>query len=97
VKAEDLAEKVAGSAALQAQVKEDPVGTLRTLASSPLQSDNWIYRLVVLALGLTILVVASFSFVLILATDKAIPDVLVALGTGAIGALAGLLAPSPAQ
>jgi hypothetical protein len=51
----------------------------------------------VLALGLTILVVASFSFVLILATDKAIPDVLVALGTGAIGALAGLLAPSPAQ
>ena len=45
---------------------------------------------------MTILAVVAGAFVLKL-YDKAIPDVLVAIGTGAIGAIAGLLAPSPSR
>jgi hypothetical protein len=91
--ATELAEIVADSPQLQAEVSKDPAAALRRLAA-PLDSDPWIYRIVVLVLGLTILSVVATSFVLIL-SDKSIPDILVAVGTGAIGAMAGLLAPSP--
>lgn len=91
--ATELAEIVADSPELQAEMSKDPAGTLQRLAK-PLDTDPWIYRIVVLVLGLTILGVVATSFVLIL-EDKPIPDILVAIGTGAIGAMAGLLAPSP--
>jgi hypothetical protein len=91
----ELAELVAGSPVLQEQVRADPAGTLQRLAAS-LETDVWIYRTIVGALGLTMLCVVLGSVALV-AFDKAIPDVLVAIGTGAIGALAGLLAPSPGK
>lgn len=93
--ATDLADLVASDPALQAEVRSDPAGALQRLAA-PLETDPWIYRIIVLALALTMLsvVVASFALVLF---DKAIPDVLVALGTAAVGAVAGLLAPSPTR
>ena len=57
------------------------------------QKDIWIYRIIVLALGLT--VVASILGAIGLAmTGKTIPEVLVALGSAAIGGLAGFLVPS---
>jgi hypothetical protein len=89
----ELADIVAASPELQEQVRADPAGTLQRLAA-PLETDVWIYRTIVAALGLTMLCVVAGSFVLVL-YDKPIPDVLVAIGTGAIGAMAGLLAPSP--
>ena len=61
--------------------------------------DKWIYRLVVSILGLVILV--SVIGVVILMGDKAenvdklIPTMLTAVCSAAIGALTGLLAPSP--
>lgn len=56
--------------------------------------DPLIYRLVVSALGLAVLVAAVGGIVIVMA-DKTPPDMLVALGSAAVGALAGLLAPSP--
>lgn len=93
--ATDLADLVASDPELQAEVRSDPAGALQRLAA-PLETDPWIYRIIVLALALTMLsvVVASFALVVL---DKAIPDVLVALGTAAVGAVAGLLAPSPTR
>lgn len=64
--------------------------------------DVWIYRLVVSSLGL-VAVAAIFGAIYLtvfLAEAEAtvqIPDILTALGAAAIGALAGLLAPSPKQ
>ena len=56
--------------------------------------DPWIYGIVVLVLGLAVL--ASLVGTIILATDgHATPELLVALGSAAVGGLAGLLAPSP--
>lgn len=91
---------VADDPALQTQLKNDPAGTLQQFASV-IDTDKWIYRVVVSCLGLAILAIISGVIIMMLrpngATDANIPTVLTALGSAAIGALAGLLAPSPKQ
>jgi hypothetical protein len=58
------------------------------------QHDKWLYRMVVLVLGLTL--VSSILGTIVLAmAGQSTPEVVVALGSAAIGGLAGLLAPSP--
>jgi hypothetical protein len=73
-------------------------------ARTPLESDKWIYRMVVGSLGLAILSCLFFSFLLVWrhmggqATDDIrLPEIFMAIGSAGIGALAGLLAPSPVQ
>lgn len=61
-----------------------------------LSGDMWIYRIVVFALAEV--AVVSISGVLLIANSSskdAVPDAALALGSAAVGALAGLLAPSP--
>jgi hypothetical protein len=80
--------------ALQAEVTTSE-GTVVRFAK-PLETDVWIYRIVVLVLGAAILgVVASALLLKLIDNQTGIPDALVAIGTGALGALAGLLAPTP--
>ena|ERR1700681_3775121 len=95
--ASELAAKVAQDPVLQEKIKADPVSTISSLVAPPppLQSDVWIYRMVVGALGLVVLI-AIIGAIVLSVSGKPIPDVLTALGSAAIGALAGLLAPSPA-
>ena len=57
------------------------------------QKDIWIYRIIVLALGLTV-VVSILGAIGLAMTGKTIPGVLVALVSAAIGGLAGFLVPS---
>ena len=91
--ATDLAELVRDDPELQAEVRKDPVEALERL-SRPLENDYWIYRIVVGSLALSIFaVIVATTLIVLTQDDVQIPDVLVALGTGAIGALAGLLAP----
>jgi len=56
--------------------------------------DIWLYRIVVAVLGLTVVASVIGAIVLTL-SGQSTPEVLVALGSAAIGGLAGLLAPSP--
>ncbi len=77
------------------ELKRDIIDTLSGVMN-PLDSDRWIYRLVVLFLGLTVLVVTVGG--IIAATkdvNQDLPTGIIALGSMAGGALAGLLAPSP--
>ncbi len=89
------------------QVKSVPDSTLRQAAEIVTRnlpppafvSDRWTYRIVVGALGI-VCTVAISGAIYLAATHEGvgppnIPDVLTALGSAAIGALAGLLAPSP--
>jgi hypothetical protein len=58
------------------------------------KDDKWLYRMVVMVLGLT--VIASTGGALVLAlSGQSTPEVIVALGSAAIGGLGGLLTPSP--
>ena len=62
---------------------------------TPLQTDPWIYRIIVSALAATIISSITGAVWLAANDKKNIPDLLIALGTGSLGALAGLLAPTP--
>jgi len=61
-----------------------------------LSADKWIYRIVVISLGLVALG-ALFGSIFLFAFKEnlQLPDILISLGSAAVGALAGLLAPSP--
>ena len=69
------------------------------VASKPLDTDVWIYRGVVFVLGAVVLVTVIGGIQLELVSTaqevKTIPQAIVSIGSAAIGALAGLLAPSP--
>ncbi len=89
------------------RVREDPEKVLTELAGRATRSwpvpavvgDKVVWRIVVASLGLVALgVVAGAIFLsarVAAGAQGAVPDVLTALGSAAIGALAGLLAPSP--
>ncbi len=69
------------------------------IAASPLQTDVWIYRGVVFILGAAVLatVWGGLDIAIYQHADNAakLPDAIVSIGSAAVGALAGLLAPSP--
>jgi hypothetical protein len=106
--ADKLVDLILNTPGVLDQVKASPENTLRKIAKEvtkelpppALVVDRWIYRIVVLALGIVAIIAILGAILLGLKTPSGatiqIPDVLTALGAAAIGALAGLLAPSPA-
>jgi len=78
-------------------IPENDKQQLQRLAQSlpePLRTDVWVYRMVVFFLGSAVL--STILGGLYIATTAAdLPEGLIALGSAAVGALAGLLAPSP--
>ncbi len=85
---------------LQTQFKANPLEAVKQFEQlNPLQTDKWIYRIIVIALGVTILAIIIGVLVLMgtgqITDDQGVPTILTAIGSAAIGALAGLLAPSP--
>lgn len=95
----ELIMKINEDPELAKDIQEYPAKAIAKAATgSPLGTDKWIYRVVVLALGLTALAEMIGTIYLVApaggkVTD--IPEILMALGSAAVGALAGLLAPSP--
>lgn len=85
------------------QLKLTPETTLRAVAKEVTRdlpppafiTDRWTYRIVVLALGIVCVAAMGGAIYLGASETTKIPDVLTALGAAAIGALAGILAPSP--
>ncbi|MDG1375962.1 MAG: hypothetical protein P8P56_02845 [Yoonia sp.] len=63
--------------------------------------DTWIYRAVVVTLGSVVLLTVvggiMLEFISTIAAPRTLPQAIVSIGSAAIGALAGLLAPSPAS
>jgi hypothetical protein len=104
-----LVSQVLNTPGLLDQVKTNPEGTLRKLAEQVTRdlpppafvTDRWTYRIVVLALGIVcVSAIGGAIYLSAIASPSGtpkIPDVLTALGAAAIGALAGLLAPSPGK
>lgn len=90
-----LAAAVAKDPNLESQLKQNPKETLAQLAPV-FVSDVWIYRIVVTSLAILIIGVVAVAALLALRDPKVeIPQTITALGSGALGALTGLLAPSP--
>ena len=89
----ELAVRVAQDPELAARIRENPAETIASIAA-PLESDVWIYRMVVAALGLVVVagVIGGLGLAVL---GKPVPEVVVAIASAAVGAMAGLLAPSP--
>ncbi|WP_293310036.1 hypothetical protein [Pedobacter sp. UBA5917] len=82
---------------LKQEFDVNPRATLiKKAAINPIK-DIWVYRLVVIALSLVLLIITSGILIEIDAVQKAdkVITIITSLGSAAIGALAGLLAPSP--
>lgn len=102
---DDFKNKLQSDPALQNAIKNDPVSTIQQISQRPIDTDVWIYRIVVGALGLAILTITVGVFVIMMrepvgtitTAEAKVPTILTAIGSGAIGALTGLLAPSPAR
>jgi hypothetical protein len=97
----NLESMIAESPELTEQNKEKMLAEVKE-AKTPLQTDKWIYRIVVGALAVAILTCLAFTFVISLRnTDPNVsidmPEIFMAIGSAAVGALAGLLAPSPGR
>lgn len=94
-----LQSEMASDPSLQEQFKADPVAAINSIQSTPLNTDKWIYRMVVFALGFTIVAIVIGIIILmgagIITNETTMPTIFTAIGSAAIGALAGLLAPSP--
>jgi hypothetical protein len=95
---EEFTQQVNNDPALQDELKKDPVAVLKDITYSP-QQDPWLFRGVVYSLGLAILIIIGGIIALMFQhnglKNEEVPTLLTALGSAAIGALAGLLAPSP--
>ena len=81
-------------------IKTDPIAELAKLAQEAKDTvpiyvgDKSFYRIVVVSLGIVV-VVAVIGGVILGLMGKTAPEMLLALGSAAVGALAGLLVPSP--
>ena len=81
-------------------LRQNPEQTLREYQQdNPKEWDAWIYRIVVLSLGLTVLIIVTGVLITLVqntnVTNQNLITIVASIGSAAIGALAGLLAPSP--
>lgn len=102
--AEEMVRMFAEDASLVARLKADvnPIPLLKETAATAeartdpaYLGDRLLYRIAIAVLG-TLAVLAALGSIGLVAFDKTTPEVLVALGSAAVGALVGLFAPSPA-
>jgi hypothetical protein len=98
--AESDVRKLLAPLTLRTDVPQDARDAIAAaIQGTPLSTDVWIYRAVVVILGLTVLgtVFGGLALVAVGHADPnmKLPDSIVAIGSAAVGALAGLLAPSP--
>ncbi len=100
-----LAQMVENNPTIQESMKKDPVKTSRDLADMVTKqmlpparvTDKLIYRMVVFALGAVVVIAVSGTIWLAAQKLVPVPETITAIGSAAIGALAGLLAPSPSE
>ncbi|MCB0165717.1 MAG: hypothetical protein KDI79_15910 [Anaerolineae bacterium] len=68
---------------------------LEQSSANALEGDVWVYRIVVITLGLAVLIsIVGALFLALFGTGQS-SEAMVAIGSAAVGAMAGLLAPSP--
>ena len=92
----DLKNEMAVNENLQQEFKDNPVKAIQQLEESI--PDTPVYRIVVISLGTAVLLVIVGMVTLSITNDTIDPSVttlFTAIASGAIGALAGLLAPTP--
>lgn len=86
-------------ASLRSEFQKDPLEAAKKVTEEhPLKWDTFIYRSVTLMLGIVVIIIAVGTLILVglgkIQDDKDVPTLLTAIGSAAVGAIAGLLSPS---
>ncbi|HUQ81401.1 MAG TPA: hypothetical protein VM076_09700 [Gemmatimonadaceae bacterium] len=93
----ELRARVSSDPTLKAALQADPEAELARLDRAPVP-DTGVYRIVVGSLGLVVLACVGGAIYLAgLTPARPIPEILLALGSASVGALAGILAPNAMQ
>ena len=101
--AEELVRRAVVTPGVLQEIQRNPGPALQKLAqedvkdvpqSRPLDTDVLLYRVIVACLG-AVMLVSALGVIALAIAHVAVPETLTALGSGAIGCLGGLLAPSP--
>jgi hypothetical protein len=93
----ELTHAIRNDPTLAQTLKNDPQAFLEGLAAATpaYVGDIWIYRGVVLILGVVVCATVMSGIIISVKGLQELPAALIGLGSTALGALAGLLAPSP--
>ncbi|AZA92121.1 Uncharacterised protein [Chryseobacterium nakagawai] len=97
---EDLETALKNNSDLQEKFRTNPIEAIRSVEiRNPKDTDYWIYRIIVIMLGLAIIAIIA-GLILLSFWSEGEPDsqlvtIFATISSGAIGALAGLLSPSP--
>lgn len=98
---QDLETELQKNGDLQEKFKANPLEALRNVESrNPKDFDYWIYRIIVCALGFAVLVIIAGLVIISInriPLENQLITIFTAISSGAIGALAGLLSPSPSK
>jgi hypothetical protein len=100
--AERMVKMFKEDASLLERLKSDPIPVLQETATKAearepaYRDDIVLYRIAIIVLG-SLALLAALGSIGLVAAGKSTPEVLVALGSAAVGALVGLFAPSPAS
>lgn len=98
--ADQMVKMVMENPARLESLKANPLPELEKLRAEAVKaapvytSDKLLYRIAVVVLG-SLALIAAVGSVLLVLEGKDTPEVLVALGSAAVGALVGLFAPAP--
>ncbi|MBL7879825.1 MAG: hypothetical protein JNN23_08185 [Chryseobacterium gambrini] len=98
---QDLETELKNNNELQEKFRSNPVEAIKNVETkNPKDTDYWIYRIIVIALGVAVVTII-IGLVLIsmkkITLENQLITIFTAISSGAIGALAGLLAPSPSR
>ncbi|KAB1229273.1 hypothetical protein [Chryseobacterium viscerum] len=97
----DLEVALKNNSDLQEKFKTNPVEAIKNVEIKNLKdTDYWIYRIIVLMLGLAVIAIIAGLILISFWNQGKSPDaqlvtIFATISSGSIGALAGLLSPSP--
>jgi len=96
----DLEAALKNNSDLQEKFKTNPLEAIKDVEiRNPKDTDYWIYRIIVLMLGLAVIAIIAGLIILSVHSrekpDSQLITIFATISSGAIGALAGLLSPSP--
>lgn len=99
---EDLEAALKNSSDLQEKFRINPVEAIKNveIRNTTKDTDYWIYRIIVLMLGLAVIAIIAGLILIAYWNDGSSKDnqlvtIFATISSGAIGALAGLLSPTP--
>ncbi|UPT71570.1 MAG: hypothetical protein M0D53_04190 [Flavobacterium sp. JAD_PAG50586_2] len=97
----NLVEKLNDSAELKQKFENNPMDFLETVSEEPPIANKWVFLTIVIIVGtclLTSIILGGIIIFDVSADDRQnakVPEFLVSIGATALGALVGLLSPSP--